>query len=409
MTVMFASIGTQIGQFIERKQLEDQYRQAQKMEAIGTLAGGIAHDFNNVLTAISGYTELARLESHGNSQVLEYLQAVATGSRRATDLVRQILAFSRLQVQERKPIQLWSVVEEALQLLRATLPVTIQFETLLDRRGPAVLADPTQIHQIIMNLATTAAHAMRVGTGRLRVVLEAIEVDDALVATHPGLRLGSYMRIAISDSGHGMDEATLSRIFDPFFTTKGPGEGTGLGLAVVHGIMQNHDGLVTVSSTVGVGTEFQLYFPAHEGAITSLAMAEQEPERGNGERILYVDDEAPLALMGKKFLERLGYVIEAHTVPMDALAALKANPTGYDLVITDLTMPGMTGIQLAEEVRRLRPDLPVILMTGYAAAVDTDATRALGIHAVLAKPQNLGALAAAVQRALNRHQRNTPP
>lgn len=382
-----------------QKHLEVQFQQAQKMEAIGTLAGGIAHDFNNVLAAIVGYTDLARMSSQGNAEVLEYLKAVADGSKRATDLVRQILAFSRRQDQQRAPIKLWPVVEEALQLLRATIPATIRFDTSIDRNGPPVLADSTQVHQVIMNLATNAAHAMD-GTGRLGVSLENVEVDAALVSLHPGLRLGIYQRLGVSDTGHGMDPATLSRIFEPFFTTKGPGEGTGLGLAVVHGIMQGHDGIVTVYSRPGEGTQFHLYFPVQSGESAEEESEMREVPRGRGERILLVDDEAALAHLGRKILENLGYKVEAHTVATDAIDAVMREQGRYDLVVTDLTMPGMTGLDLAKRLHAVRPELPVVLTTGYSAALTLERVQALGIRELLMKPLTIRGLGEAVNRVL---------
>jgi len=408
MLSLFAALGTQIGQFIERKQLEDQFRQAQKMEAIGTLAGGIAHDFNNVLAAIKGYTDLARMQSGNNPEVLGYLDAVSEGSRRAADLVRQILAFSRLQEQQRKLIQLWPILEEALRLLRATMPTTIQFDTSLLRRGPMVLADPTQIHQLVMNLATNAAHAMKDRPGRLGITLESIEADGDLVALNPGLRIGSYMLLSVSDTGHGMDEGTLNRIFDPFFTTKKAGEGTGLGLAVVHGIVQNHEGVITVTSQLGQGTRFQVYLPAQAGEIEEAVAAPIETPRGEGQQILFVDDEPTLALMGRIALERLGYKVESHTVPAEALAAVRSGAKHYDLVITDLTMPGMNGTDLAEQMLRLRPDLLIVLTTGYSATLTREKVRALGIHEMLLKPVTIQGLGELVHRVLKERASKQP-
>lgn len=400
MVAMFGSLGKQIGQFIERKQLEEQFRQAQKMEAIGTLAGGIAHDFNNVLAAISGYTELAKLESANNPEVMHYLQAVAEGSGRATELVRQILTFSRLQDQQRKPIQLWLVVDEAIKLLRATIPATIAFDLSLARRGPTILGDPTQIHQVIMNLATNAAHAMKESTGRLGITLEEFEVDADFLALYPGLHPGRYMRPCVSDTGHGMDTPTLSRIFDPFFTTKAPGEGTGLGLAVVHGIVQNHDGLITVYSQPGGGTRFHLYFPAHVTEVPESLAREHQAPQGQGQWILLVDDEPPIAHMGKKVLERLGYSVDSHTDPATALRAVQTTPGKYALVITDLTMPGMTGTDLAKEIQQVRPDLRIVLTTGYSASLTLERVQAMGIRELLIKPLTIHELAKVVQRVL---------
>ena len=398
---LFAALGAQLGQFIERLQLADQFRQAQKMEAIGTLAGGIAHDFNNVLAAINGYTELAKWETADNPVVSEYLSAVLQGSKRATDLVRQILAFSRRQELERKPLKLRTVLEEALKLLRATIPSTVEFDISLDAQAPTVMADATQVHQVVMNLCTNAAHAMKDRPGRLTVRLEKCEVDAELAASHPGLRPGVYARLSVGDTGHGMDQATQSRIFEPFFTTKPPGEGTGLGLAVVHGIMQSHDGVVSLHSRLGEGTTFQLYFPAHVLPDENAAPRSANIPRGNGQRILFVDDEPLLSAVGKLILERLGYSVDARTHAPDALNAVRDQPKAYDLVITDYMMPALTGIALAEQIQTIRPDLPVILTTGYSATLTAESVEAMGIKKLLLKPLAVDALGLAVSSVLN--------
>jgi signal transduction histidine kinase/ActR/RegA family two-component response regulator len=401
MLAMFAALGAQIGQFIERKELEDQFRQAQKMEAIGTLAGGIAHDFNNVLAAINGYTELAKMDVTDNPLVSEYLDAVLQGARRATDLVRQILAFSRRQELERRSLQLGTTVEEALKLLRATIPTTIDFVVTMAPDLPSVLADSTQIHQVVMNLCTNAAHAMRERPGRLTIELERYAVRGTELPVPGGLRVGDYVRLSISDTGHGMDQATQRRIFEPFFTTKAPGEGTGLGLSVVHGIMQSHDGAVTVYSHLGEGTTFRLYFPVHTTAEAENQSATEEVQRGRGERILYVDDEDLLASMGKRVLERLGYVVSSHTSSADALEALRANPHAYDLVVTDQMMPGLSGTALAEQIQTIRSDLPIVLITGYTASLTPERVASIGIKKIIIKPLSIEDLGAAVQSALN--------
>ncbi len=373
--------------------LEEQFRHAQKMEAIGTLAGGIAHDFNNILTAISGYAELAKLEIDNREAVLDHLQAVTEAGRRVTALVRQILSFSRQREQERKPIQLWPIIDEAMKLLRATIPSTIEFHVSLVRQAPTVLADPTQIHQLIMNLATNAAHAMRERAGRLSVLLDVHEIHPDEAGLAAGLQPGRYLRLQVSDTGHGMDPITLNRIFDPFFTTKGPGEGTGLGLAVVHGIVQSHDGVIQVSSEPERGTRFVVYFPVHLGeAIEPPSLPDHAP-RGRGQSILVVDDEAPIANMVKRIFERLGYRVTAVTAPAEALERLRSDPHHYDLLVTDLTMPYMTGTELAQHALRIRSDLPVVLTTGFVASLTPDRVRALGIRQLLPKPLTLQGLA----------------
>ncbi|MGA2053234.1 MAG: PAS domain S-box protein [Opitutales bacterium] len=384
----------------KQRRLEEQFRQLQKMEAIGTLAGGIAHDFNNILAAMNGYTDLAKLHAAGNTAVLECLDTVSKAGKRAVDLVRQILTFSRQHEVRRKPIRLQEAVAESLKLLRATIPTTIEFSVDIAASAPMVLGDATQIHQIVMNLGTNALHAMQDRPGRFEVRLQKFEVDAMLAGTHPQLRAGTYARLSVSDTGHGMNRATLERIFEPFFTTKEPGVGTGLGLAVVHGIMQDHDGVITVYSQPGEGTVFHLYFPAYSGEAAAADAAAPAILGGSGKRILYVDDEEILAQMGKKTLERLGYVVEAQTNVIAALAAVRAQPQAYDLVVTDQTMPEMTGTDLAKQLLQIRPDLPIILTTGYSANLTAERVHSLGIRELLMKPHTLQSLALAVQRAL---------
>ncbi len=386
-----------------RKRLEEQLRQAQKMDAMGTLAGGIAHDFNNILASINGYTELARMVLQGNPVVRDYLGCVLQASSRATDLVRQILAFSRQEQVERRPIQLQSVVAETLKLLRALIPSTIEFEISLAPDAPTVLADATQIHQVLMNLGTNACHAMKDRPGRLQVKLERCVVDETHAVSEARLQPGVYARVSVSDTGCGMDPATVARIFDPFFTTKAPGEGTGLGLAVVHGIMGSHDGAVTVYSHLGEGTVFHAYFPA-EASEPVAAMIEAEAiPRGHGERILLVDDEEPLVRLGQKTLTMLGYDVEVATQSTAAVAMVRADPQRFALVLTDQTMPGMTGLILADELRKIRPELPVLLMSGYSLSLTRERVEAAGIRKLLLKPISLHALGNAVHTALAVH------
>ena len=383
-----------------RKQLEEQFRQAQKMEAIGTLAGGIAHDFNNILTAIVGYVELGRMVLKDNPEVRQYLGSVLKASSRATDLVRQILTFSRRQRSERRVIALQPVVTESLALLRATLPWTIAFETVLAPDAPVVLADASQVHQVLMNLGTNAWHAMTDQPGRLGVTLERCVVDAAHAAEQTRLHPGVYARLSIRDSGCGMDQATQRRIFEPFFTTKGPGEGTGLGLAVVHGIMESHDGAVTVYSQPGEGTVFHLYCPAQAGAEEVAALKESPLARGRGEQVLVVDNEESIVTLMVQALGALGYAAEGVTQAVTALARVRENPARFDLVLTDQTMPEMTGLVLATELRKIRADLPVIVMSGYSSPLMVERVAAAGVRQLLAKPATLHALATAVQTAL---------
>ncbi len=384
-----------------RKRLEDQFRQAQKMEAIGTLAGGIAHDFNNILAAINGYAELSRMLSRNNPEVRSHLDAVLQASGRAADLVRQILTFSRQQKLERRPMKLLSVVAESLMLLRSTIPSTIEFSTSLTPDAPTVLADATQVHQLLMNLGTNAWHAMKDHPGRLTVSLERWVVDEVHASAQSRLHPGVYARLSVSDTGMGMDEATRRRIFEPFFTTKGPGEGTGLGLAVVHGIMDSHDGAVTVYSQPGEGTVFRLYFPAHETEAVPLAAESGPPPTGSGEKILFVDDEELLVRLGRKTLSALGYEVESTTLAAEALAMVEAAPDRYAVVITDHTMPRMTGMTLARLLREIRPGLPIILTTGYSQSLTTESVHEAGLNQLLLKPFTMHTLGGAVQAALS--------
>jgi PAS domain S-box-containing protein len=384
-----------------RKRRDAQFLQAQKMEALGQFSGGIAHDFNNILSAIVGYTQLAQLVLQENPEVRGHLGAVLKSANRAADLVRQILTFSRQQPEERQAIDLRPIVAESIELLRATIPSGIEFDTLVAMDAPIVLANAGQIHQILMNLGVNAWHAMKDFSGRLQVNLERCVVDAAHAATQPRLRPGVYARISVSDTGSGMDPATLRRIFEPFFTTKLLGEGTGLGLAVVHGIMDSHDGTVTVYSQPGEGSIFHLYFPAHAGVAVAATMDEEGPvPRGNGERILVVDDEELLTQLGQKTLVELGYNVEATTRPAAALAMVRAAPQRFALVLTDQAMPGMTGILLASQLQQVRRDLPIILMTGYSVSLTPEVLEAAGVRQLLLKPINLHALGTAVHAAL---------
>jgi PAS domain S-box-containing protein len=385
----------------EHRKLEAQFRQAQKMESIGQLAGGIAHDFNNILSAIVGHLYLARQEAADRPALQENLDHIAAATRRATDLVSQILTFSRRKESERSAIKLNNIVLEALKLLRASMPSTIRIQTGL-AETPAVLANPTAIHQIIMNLGTNALHAMRAEPGTLQIELEVEELKADFAASHPGLHPGRHVRLSVGDSGCGMDAATLEHIFDPFFTTKAVGEGTGLGLAVVHGIMESHGGSVVVHSQPGQGTVFHLYFPVIDGPEDVTAgQAEVTPvSRGRGERILYVDDEEVLARVGKRTLEGLGYVVTAKTAALDALAAIRDQPGAFDLVITDLTMPVMDGLRLGTQMLQLQPGLPIILMTGYSGDITLEKVCALGFSQLLEKPCTARTLAEAVHQVL---------
>ena len=380
-----------------RRELEEKFWQAQKMESLGMLASGIAHDFNNVLSAIIGYAGLAQLKLHDGPAVGGYLAAMLKAGGRAAELVRQITSFGRKGEEERRVVQLGPLVRESLELLRATLPATIEFEVTCSPETPAVLADPTQIQQIMMNLGTNAWQAMEDGVGRLQVGVEPWVADDEQVRAEPQLRPGRYARISATDLGCGMDPATVRRMFEPFFTTKPAAVGTGLGLAVVHGIMTRHRGLITVHSLPILGTTFRLYFPAQDGELTVVKAESTAVLQGRGERVLLIDDEVALTRLGEESLRALGYEVEVANRAEPALARVRSGAVTFALVIVDLTMPGMTGLAVAQELRRIRPELPVLLVTGKESALRSEAWREAGIRQVLLKPVAMAELAVAVQ------------
>ncbi len=384
-----------------RARLEAQLRNAQHLEALGALAGGIAHDFNNILGGILAYTDLARLETPGQPEVQDFLGQVLKAGERAKELVRQILSFTRRQEQERKPLLLQSVVAEALTLCRSTMSKTIEIVADVDEKTGPVLADSTRVHQVLLNLCTNAAHAMGREPGRLTVGLHPVEISAAQARLVPGLTPGMHARISVSDTGHGMTEQTLRRLFEPLFTTKAPGEGTGLGLPVVQRIMQEHEGAIEVISQPGQGATFRVYFPLRQpGPVASERHSATVPPRGRAERILFVDDEPTLCAGTAKMLERLGYVVETSTQPRVALELFRSRPADFDLVITNLHMPCMTGLDLADQLRRARPEVPVLLTTGFSEALTPDQIVRAGIREVVMKPVTRAALAAAVDRAL---------
>ncbi|MFH0997814.1 MAG: response regulator [Pseudomonadota bacterium] len=376
-------------------------QRSQKMEAIGTLASGIAHDFNNILSAVIGYTELAQLNTSDEVKCREKLNMVLAASGRAKALIQQILAFSRQSEEERKPVQIGHIVKEVLQFIRASLPATIEIRKNIDGNIENILADPVQIHQIFMNLCTNAHHAMKASGGLLDVSVTSVDIGPEYKIVHPNLNPGSHVRIKVKDTGHGMNQATLQKIFDPYFTTKEKGVGTGLGLAVVHGIVQKHGGAITVKSEPGKGTSFDLYFPAISKEALSISALPEELATGN-ERILLIDDEQNLVDIGREMLEYLGYTVETRTGSVDALALFSRNPGLFDLVITDLTMPDMTGDKLSAELLRLRPDIPIVLCTGYSERMMEERIKAIGVRALVMKPIVLSKMACAIREALDR-------
>jgi PAS domain S-box-containing protein len=382
-----------------RERLEQQLRQSQKMEAIGTLAGGIAHDFNNILTAILGYAELLRAQVRGQAGVEERLTEITKAGSRAKDLVAQILTFSRRQEHSRTTLSLGPAIDDALKLMRAAIPTSIEIDAHVDSDLPPVLADATQIHQVVMNLAANAAAAMAGGPGRLVVRCSAVLLDAA-GAADAGLSPGRFVRLVIEDTGCGMPPDVLERIFDPFFTTKGPGEGTGLGLSVVHGIVKAHDGTITVDSRVGEGTVFRIYFPALLERQPTRAGQRPTAVSGQGEHVLCVDDEPALVELLRDQLQTLGYRVTAYVSPLEALSDFLARPLDFDVVLTDLTMPGMSGADLAERILKVRPDLPIVMATGYGHVMTEERVRELGVRPLLYKPFSMSVLADAIQDAL---------
>jgi len=371
------------------RHLEAQLREAQKMEAIGTLAGGIAHDFNNILAAIIGFTELAQDEVSQSSPTWQFLQRVLTAGQRAKELVQQILTFSRHHEPHRQPLRLHLLIQETLQLLRAALPSTIDIRAFLNTTSGTVVANPTQLQQVLMNLVNNAAYVMRTTGGVLEVHLDEVDIPPASTTASPALPLGPSLRLTVRDTGAGMAPEVMARIFEPFFTTKGQGEGTGLGLAVAYGIIASHGGTITVASTPGQGTTFVIYLPrvAEEPPVEGRAEGRMVELLSAGkERILFVDDEEALTNLAREMLGRLGYDVTVYTSGFDALAAFRAAPQDFDLVITDQTMPAMSGEALVRALRRIRPDIPVILCTGYSRLIDAGQAAALGIDALLMKP-----------------------
>jgi PAS domain S-box-containing protein len=367
----------------EKEKVEAQLQQSHKMEAIGTLAGGIAHDFNNVLFSIIGFTELTMDDVPKGSLAHENLQEVLNGAMRASEMVQQILAFSRNATTEKKPIKVQSVVKEALKLLRTSIPSTIEIHQNIDEGCRPILADSTQIHQVIMNLATNAYQAMPEG-GVLNVTLREGEIgsDDSGLDLQPG----TYLKLAVRDTGHGIDSAVIRKIFDPYFSTKEPGKGTGMGLSVVHGITKSHGGDIKVTSRVGKGTVFEVYLPLIETGPVKSKEIPSGPLPTGTEHILLVDDEEPIALMASQMLERLGYQVTFRTSSVEALKAFEFRSDEYDLVITDMTMPNMTGADLAPRLRKIRPDIPIIICTGFSEKIDEEKAKSLGISGYIMKP-----------------------
>jgi signal transduction histidine kinase len=384
---------------LARRDFEARLAQSRKMEALGQLAGGVAHDFNNILAGILGFADVIR-RSTTDIAAAGFSSEIIQAANRARDLIRQILMFSRRQPADRRPVRLTEVVREALQLIRQTAPPTVHVHAQLAAEIPYTLADSTQLYQIAMNLCTNAVQAMGDAGGRLTVRVDETHVSAEKAARNPPLREGPWIRLTVSDTGPGMPQSVLDHLFEPFFTTKAPGIGTGLGLSVVHGVVQNHEGAIVVESRPGHGTTFEIYLPAIKspswaGEATVTAKSDV------GWRILFVDDEAAIARLAFVMLKTLGHDATVVGTPTEAIAKLRSEPDGFDIVITDLTMPEMNGVELSERVREIRQDIPIILSSGYADEVPEETLRRLGIVHVLPKPFHMQALGAAITQAVS--------
>ena len=391
----------------KRASLEEQVREAQKMEAIGTLAGGIAHDFNNIIAIILGNADLARLDAETNpAAVVHCLDEICKAGNRARSLVQQILTFSRRQTTELKPILLAPVIDECVRLLCATMLLRVTLEAHCEADVPPVLADATQIQQVLINLVNNAMHAMHGASGHIQIRLDTTQVDAALAGARPELQAmyaqhpGLSVRLSVSDDGSGMDAATCAKIFEPFFTTKPVNEGTGLGLSVVYGIMQTHEGVITVDSTPGEGTTFTLYLPVAPGATTAHRADAAAPASHyhGGQHILYLDDDQDLVFVVRRMLKRSGFRVSSYTDQREALAALRADAAAFDLFVTDYNMPGMSGVDVAREARLIRADLPVAVASGYISEGLQEECTAAGVAELIFKTNQSEGLTGAIER-----------
>jgi PAS domain S-box-containing protein len=390
----------------EQKRLEDELRQAQKMEALGTLAGGIAHDFNNLLGIMLGNTELALLEMPEGQPTRRHLEPIQQACLRARALVTQILSFSRKTPQALQLCHVGPLVHESLAFMRALLPTTVDLRLAMNATADVVLADPAQLQQVVINLVTNAAQAMEPAGGILEVGLAALTLDETTARRHD-LQPGAYICLTVRDTGCGIDPTIMAKIFDPYFTTKEMGKGTGMGLAVAHGIVKHHGGAIRAQSAPGQGASFQVYLPVQEGAMV-LASPQPVSLASGQECILFIDDEPALVRLGQECLESLGYEVVTETSSRAAFALFVRDPDRFDLVITDMTMPGMTGKELAHELRRMRPDLPLILCTGFSHHLNEEQTQAIGKCALLRKPFVLLELAETIRALLQKRPGGCP-
>ncbi|MDH4099680.1 MAG: PAS domain S-box protein [Nitrospirota bacterium] len=383
----------------EKKELEAQLRQSQKLETIGTMVGGIAHDFNNMMQPIKSCVEMMNLQLPADSPFFEYVNLISRSVDRGRDLVKQLLNFSRKREHEMVPLHMQQVVNETLHLLRAAVPATVEIHKEINTECGPVMADPINIQQIVMNLCANACDAMA-GHGKLSIQLTEATITAAEVRHLMLSRPGNYLRLSISDTGHGMDEVTKKKIFDPFFTTKEVGKGTGLGLSVVHSIVVNHGGAITVKSEPGKGTEFHVYLPRCEEMPYLPAEQDKEPAQGGQGEVLFVDDEEDIVFIGGEMLESLGYNVVACSSHKDALREIEREPDKYGLVISDYSMPGMNGIQFAGKIREIRPDIPILFITGNEQAIPSDKLSELKVQSILPKPFDMKTLGVMVRKVL---------
>jgi len=385
----------------EQKKIEDMLRQSQKMEAIGTLAGGIAHDFNNILSGIFGYSQLTEMNIENPEKAKKYLKQVVKGAQRANELVQQILMFSRQAEHQKQPLELFLIVKEAIKLLRSSIPATIKIQQKISSQA-TVMADPTQAHQVVLNLCTNAYHAMLDSGGTLFVTLEDFEMTQNDHAVTNSINPGNYIRLEVKDTGHGMDKKTLEKIFDPYFTTKEADRGTGMGLSVVDGIVKKHNGFIRTYSEVGHGSIFQVFWPKMDKKRIHSHLEKKEIELPKGiEQIMLVDDESDILVTTKEILEKQGYKIVTFRNGMTALQAFTENPDFFDLVITDMGMPKMSGESLSKAILKIRSDIPIIMCTGYSHLIDEEKSKKLGISAYVMKPVDMDEMAKLIRRLLD--------
>ena len=389
----------------ERKKFEERIQQVQKLEAIGTLARGIAHDFNNILFPLVGFAEMLKLDVPLDSPLQTHIDEILRAAMRSKALVKQILTFSRQGDHDIKPIKLHPIVKEALALIRSSIPTTIEIQHDIDPGCGVVIADSTQIHQTIMNLATNAYHAMEETGGKLKVHLKQIRLESDQ-SVFPEMTPGEYAHLTVADTGIGIEKDVMDKIFDPYFTTKEKGKGTGLGLSVVQGIVKSCNGDIRIYSEPGKGTEVHVYLPIMDRKADDIQTDRRESIQGGTEKILLVDDEETIVRMEQQMLERLGYRVTIRTGSVDALEVFKAHPDSFDLVFTDMTMPNMTGVQFAVEIKKIRPDIPVILCTGFDYQINDETSKALGIQGFVMKPVIMKEIAETIRKALDNSEKS---